>query len=58
MLVAVSIILFSLIDLSWLRVSLVGNIPSGLPMIEFPKLVDGNITLILNLALFCFFKLC
>ncbi|MBZ9570181.1 SulP family inorganic anion transporter [Methanobrevibacter sp. TMH8] len=52
--VAIPIILFSVMDLSWLGVSLVGNIPSGLPMIEFPELPGGDLTLILNLALFCF----
>lgn len=54
LIVTIPIILFSFMDLSWLGVNLVGNIPSGLPIIEIPKLPSGDLTLIVNLALFCF----
>lgn len=52
--VAIPIILFSFTDLSWLGVKLVGHLPSGLPIIEIPAIPGGDLTLIINLALFCF----
>lgn len=52
--VAVPILLFSFIDLSWLGVSLVGNIPAGLPMFEIPKIPNIDLGLIVYLAGFCF----
>lgn len=52
--VAVPILLFTFIDLSWLGVSLVGNIPAGLPMFEIPKIPSIDLGLIVYLAGFCF----
>lgn len=52
--VAIPILLFSFIDLSWLGVSLIGSIPSGLPTFEVPKIPMVDAGLIVNLAAFCF----
>jgi len=52
--VMVSILLFSFTDLSWLGVSLVGNIPAGLPTFEIPKIPDINLSILFYLAGFCF----
>ncbi|MCC7561961.1 MAG: SulP family inorganic anion transporter [Methanobrevibacter arboriphilus] len=52
--VTIPILLFSFINLSWLGVSLVGNIPAGLPMFEIPKIPNIDLGLIVYLAGFCF----
>lgn len=52
--VAIPILLFSFIDLSWLGVSLIGSIPPGLPAFEVPKIPMVDLGLIVNLAVFCF----
>ncbi len=52
--VALPILLFSFTDLSWLGVSLVGNIPAGLPTFEIPKIPSVDLGLLVNLAAFCF----
>lgn len=52
--VAIPILLFSFLDLSWLGVELIGSIPSGLPVFEIPKISMIDLSLIINLAAFCF----